>query len=372
MTTKQVEFTEAELLADPDIVEPLVADGVVCHGGFEENGEYVSPRTKFRVPAIEAWDEQRLEQFGTPKLDIGLETWPEHFPNVTQTRFLLDRGITEPTVSELTRIGTVEGFGAMLRYSPIPDMRRCFDEDVTGSAIDHLGRGLYEAHARDEAGHGEIAGHKEMWFISRDIAFDHPVSEDQTSIMLERMGIPIGDPAEMAKLRAAAEASRLLPADIDYELESLVGRMIRLLFIEISAFHAFSWAEEVLGDTTRVAGDGEAARIVSYIRADETPHVAYLGTVLSEMRDRTWVGRDGTQHKGGEMIDTIWDAALRDSINDGRKQFLAMTIRENRTALEGRSDADDVWEEFLSLGSVHETDDGSWIDETDNRAEAAR
>ena len=33
-----------------------------------------------------------------------------------------------------------------------------------------------------------------------------------------------------------------------------------------------------------VDGDGEAARIVSYIRADETPHVEYLRTALTEMR----------------------------------------------------------------------------------------
>ena len=60
--------------------------------------------------------------------------------------------------------------------------------------------------------------------------------------------------------------------------------MISLLFIEISAFHGFIWAEGVLGDTDVCAGDGEAARIVSYIRADETPHVAYLRVALSEGR----------------------------------------------------------------------------------------
>jgi len=367
MTTSQVEFTEDELLADPDIVEPLVLDGRRCHGGFDETGAYVSPRTRNRVPAIEAWDEQRVEQFGTPKLDIGLETWPEHFPNVAQTRLLLDHGVTQPTVSELTRIGTVEGFGAMLRYSPIPDMRRAFDEDVTGTAIDHIGRGLYEAHARDEAGHEDTAGHKDMWFIARDLAFEHPSTEDQTALMLERMGIPIGDPAQMAKLRAAAEANRLLPGAIDYELESLVSRMIRLLFIEISAFHAFAWAEDVLGDPERVAGEGAAADLISYIRADETPHVGYLGTVLSEMRDRTWVGTDGSHHAGTDMIGTLWDAALRDSIDQGRKQFLAMTVREIRHALDGRSDADDLWDELVSLGSVRQLDDGSWFDASDQR-----
>jgi hypothetical protein len=370
MTTKQVEFTEVELLADPEYAEPLVADGVRCHGGFAEDGSYRSPRTRFRVPAIDAWDEQRLEQFGTPKLDIGLETWPEHFPNVAQTRFLLDRGVTEPTISELTRIGTVEGFGSMLRYSPVPDMPRCFEEDVTSTAIDHLHRGLYEAHARDEAGHEGVAGHKEMWFIARDLAFDHPVSEDQTMVMLERMGIPLGNPAEMAKLRAAAEAARLLPDCIDFELEALVARMINLLFIEITAFHAFAWAEEILGDTTRVGGEGQAADLVSYIRADEAPHVGYLGTVLSEMRDRTWLGRDGSKHDGAEMIGGLWDLILERSIHEGRTQFLDMTVREIRRSLDGRTDADDLWDEFLSLGAVVRREDGTYFDATDQRTSA--
>ena len=42
----QVEFTEAELLADVDVVEPLRAGEVRCHGGFDAAGRYVPPRTK--------------------------------------------------------------------------------------------------------------------------------------------------------------------------------------------------------------------------------------------------------------------------------------------------------------------------------------
>lgn len=372
MTTKQVEFTEAELLADPPYAEPLVADGVVCHGGFDDEGGYHSPRTRFRVPAIEAWDEQRLEQFGTPKLDIGVDTWPEHFPNTDQTRFLLDHGAPDSVISELTRIGTVEGFGAMLRYSPIPDMRRCLEEDITGTAIAHLGGGLYEAHARDEAGFEDVAGHKEMWFIARDLAFDHPVTADQTAVMLERMGIPAADPAAFAQLRKAAEAARLLPNVIEFELESLVGRMINLLFIEITAFHAFAWAEEILADTSRVAGDGQAADLVRYIRADETPHVGYLGTVLSELRDRTWIGTDNSRHDGAEMIGILWDAILDRSINEGRKQFLDTFVQEIRRSLDGKPGADDLWDEFLSLGAVVRRADGTYFDTTDQRAAAVR
>ena len=53
----------------------------------------------------------------------------------------------------------------------------------------------------------------------------------------------------------------------------MVALMVRVLFVEISAFHTFAWAEAWLSDTDLVGGDGEAARLVSYIRADETPHV---------------------------------------------------------------------------------------------------
>jgi hypothetical protein len=364
MTTAQVEFTEAELLADPEYAEPLVVDGVRCHGGFDDTGAYRSPRTANRWPAIEAWEAQRKEQFGSPLLDVPLETWPESFPNVAQTKFLLRRGVTAPTVSELTRIGTVEGFGAMLRNLPMPDVARAFDEDITGTATAHLGGGLFEAHARDEAGFGDQAGHDRMWFLARDIAFDHPVTEDERERMLARMGIdPTPKTAEqLLALRDAAIAARSLPDDIDFTLEMVVGRMIGLLLIEISAFHGFKWAEAVLSDDDLVAGDGEAARIISYVRADETPHVAYLRTALSEMRDRTWLGEDGQKHKGEEMIATLWDRALSDSLLLRRAERLQFTMGEIERALEGRSDAADIVEEMLTMGSVQRGTDGQYVD----------
>jgi hypothetical protein len=366
MTTAQVEFTEAELLADHAYVEPLVVGGVRCHGGFDATGTYVSPRTANRWPAIHAWETQRVEQFGTPLLDVPLETWPESFPNVEQTKFLLRKGVTQPTISELTRIGTVEGFGAMLRNLPMPDVTRAFDEDVRGTATDHLGRGLFEAHARDEAGFEAEAGHDRMWFIARDIAFENPVTEDETSRMLARMGIdPSPKTAEqLMKLREAAMAMRVLPDDIDFTLEMVVSRMIGLLLIEISAFHGFKWAEAVLSDTELVAGEGEAARLISYVRADETPHVAYLRTALSEMRDRTWVGDDGEQHKGEEMISLLWDKALSDSLLLRRAERLQFTMGEIGRALEGRSDAVDVVEEMLTMGTVQRGADGQMVDTT--------
>jgi hypothetical protein len=364
MTTRQVEFTEEELLASHPFVEPLVAGGVVCHGGFDEDGAYVSPRTLHRVPAIEAWQEQHAQQFGTPLLDIPLETWPEHYPNVAQARYLIEQGVAEPVIATLTRIGTVEGFGAMLRHSPVPSLQRCFDEDITGTAMAHLAGGLFEAHARDEAGFEDQGGHKQMWFAARDVAFEDPVTEDETLRMLERMGLATpgtGGTVDLAKLRAEAITNRVLPNDIDLDLEFVIERMTRLVLIEISAFHAFAWAEELLADVDLVAGDGDAGRLIGYVRADETPHVEYLKTVLSEMRDRTFVGGSGRKHEGARLIGAIWDRAVADSLGARRIDQLNMMLREVERAVDGRPDGADVLERFHELGSVRPGRDGTWV-----------
>ena len=369
MTTEQVEFTETELLMDHDFAEPLVANGERCHGGFDEGGTYVSPRTRFRAPAIEAWEAQRAEQFATAPLDIPVDTWPTNFPNIEQSTFLIRKGAAQPTISALTRIGTIEGFGAMLRLLPQPDLQPNFVDSIAGTATDHIRKGLFEAHARDEAGFEDEAGHDKMWFAARDIAFENPVTADETEAMLARMGIgspPGSPPPDFAKLRAEAMANRILPDDIDFGLESMLNRMISLLFIEISAFHGFIWAEGVLGNTDVCAGDGEAARIVSYIRADETPHVAYLQVALSEMRDRTWAGEGGRTYDGAEMIQRLWDAQLEQSRFLKRGENLRMAIREVEHALDGRADKDDVLEEMFSLGTVTPLADGGFIERNRN------
>src|SRR5258708_6463330 len=66
--THQLEFTEAELLSTHEVSEPLIAGGVHCHGGFADDGTYVSPRTLHRVPAVEAWQAAHTATFGTQVL----------------------------------------------------------------------------------------------------------------------------------------------------------------------------------------------------------------------------------------------------------------------------------------------------------------
>src|SRR5581483_10693896 len=321
----QVDWSYDELLESDPVAEPLIAGGVRCHGGFLADGTYISPRTKNRWPAIRAWQQQRTEQFDTPILDIALDTWPGAYPSVPQAKFLLREGVRDPIIGRLTQIGTVEGFGSMIRYSPIPDLQRCFVEDVRGTATWHLGRGLYEAHARDEAGYKSEGGHKQMWFAARDVAFESPLTEDQTQTMMDRM---FGYGAA-----AAAAAEPMFP-DVDQELELLIQSMSRLLLIEISAYHVFAWAEEVLADTELVAGDGEAARMVSYIRADEAPHVEYLKTTLSEMRDRTFLTNSGRKVPGTEVIGQIWERARAESVGTRHEANVRIVRSEIELALE--------------------------------------
>lgn len=358
MTTLQTEWTEAELLTSHPIAEPLIAGGLRCHGGFDGDGRYVSPRTLNRWPAIDAWKAARTEQFASPLLDVPLASWPAHYPNVAQAKYLVREGVTEPIVSTLTRIGTVEGFGAMIRYSTIPDLQACFDEDVRGTAMSHLGGGLFEAHARDEAGFEDEGGHKQMWFAARDVAFENPVTEDQTAVMLARMGIPSGGAAggygaapDPEAIRKQMEAMRLFH-DIDWNLEALIARMASLLLIEISAFHTFAWAEAVLSDNDLVAGDGEAARLVSYIRADETPHVEYLKTVLSEMRDRTFVGESGQHYAGTDVVGQLWDRAMGDSLGVRRDATMEIARKEIEHALDGHRRRDTILEGFHALADA--------------------
>jgi hypothetical protein len=247
-------------------------------------------------------------------------------------------------MATLTRIGTVEGYGANIRLLKPKDMQRHFVEDVGGTAIDHLGAGLFEAHGRDEAGWEEEAGHRDMWFAARDIAFERPAQDLDIEAMLARMGIGQGMPG--------AAAARLLPDDVSPELEMMVSLMIRVLFIEISAFHTFAWAEEWMSDADLVAGEGEAARLVSYIRADETPHVGYLRTALSEMRDRTWLGEGGTKYAGTAMIERIWEPLLAQSLGPARDDTRKATLGEIEFWLHKQKNGDDLLAEFMAVGAA--------------------
>ena len=57
-------YTRDELLDSGAYEAPLIAGDVRCHGGFEADGRYRSPRTIHRAPAVQAW-QARLTQGGS-------------------------------------------------------------------------------------------------------------------------------------------------------------------------------------------------------------------------------------------------------------------------------------------------------------------
>ncbi|MGH9044558.1 MAG: hypothetical protein ACRDVP_06960 [Acidimicrobiales bacterium] len=131
---------------------------------------------------------------------------------------------------------------------------------------------------------------------------------------------PLGRLGLSCQARDPTVAERLLPPDVDPELEFMVSLMIRVLLIEVSAYRAFEWAQDWLSDSDLVAGDGMAGRIVGYIRSDESPHVASLQTALSELTARTWVGQTDAMQPGAELVGTPWTTLLKKSTGIGRQR----------------------------------------------------
>jgi hypothetical protein len=89
---------------------------------------------------------------------------------------------------------------------------------------------------------------------------------------------------------------------------------------------------------------------VSFIRADETPHVEYLRTSLTEMRDRTFIGESGRKYPGSDVIGRMWDASMAESLGLLEDQNRKAVIAEIERALLARPDGADLLAEFHRLG----------------------
>lgn len=304
----RLEFKFDELLSSPKPDAPLIAGGVRCHGGFDADGKYVSPRTLCRTPAIRAWQEQHTRTSALPLFEIPLDAIPPHLPSVAQAKLLLREGVREPMVRTLTEIAIVEGFGATIRDLPIPPLQRFIRDDVTGTALAHLGSGLFEAHARDEAGWGEEGGHKQMWDAARDLALSKPkVPGDILMAIMQRRN------------NNSNRGSRALP-EFDENVERLLGFMMQVLIIEVFAASTFRWAEEVLSDPEVSDAPEQAADMIRYIRSDETPHVEYLRAALSEISARTLIDAEGKAHNGNEIMQKLLERALKFIIRQRREE----------------------------------------------------
>jgi hypothetical protein len=336
--SERTSYTRDELLASGAYAAPLIAGGVRCHGGFEADGRYRSPRTIHRGPAIAAW-QARLAREGAELIEIPRALMPPQYPNVAQATLLLKHGVRDPIVRTLTIISIVEGFGAIIRDVRVPDLGAVVVEPAAGTALAHLGEGLFEAHARDESGFKDEGGHKQMWEAARDLALEKP--RIPGDVLMRMMGRNAG---------RSRRPERPFP-QLDETLERMLALMAQVLVVEVFAEGTFRWGIELLSNPEVSAAPQAAGDMVRFVQSDEKPHVEYLRTALSEVRTRTLRTVDGRTLAGREVVDGLLHRILRE-ITRNRPREQREDIRESLIeAMQSAANPKALLEEFDALES---------------------
>jgi hypothetical protein len=331
-------YTRDELLTSAPCAAPLIAGGMRCHGGFDADGRYRSPRTLHRAPAIAAW-QARLARDSAPLLEIPRALMPPQYPNVEQSTLLLRHGVRDPIVRTLTIISIVEGFGAIIRDVRVPELGALVVEPVEGTALAHLAQGLFEAHARDESGFKDEGGHKQMWEAARDLALDKP--KIPGDVLMRMMG---------RRASRGSRPERPFP-QLDETLERMLALMAQVLVVEVFAEGTFEWGARLLSNPEVSAAPAAAGDMVRHVQSDEKPHVEYLRTALSELRARTLRTVDGRTIAGREVVDGLLHRILRE-ITRNRPREQREDIRESLIdAMQAAANPEALLEEFDALES---------------------
>ena len=297
----QLVYTEEELFRSHDYAKEHNVAGHQLHGGFDAEGNYVSPRALIRDPAFDAWAEA-LRARGGDLLDADASLLGgQRNPSEAQQKLLLQEGLGQTFWNNLTITGLIEGRGRMLAEANLPHFQEFVDEDISEMGIGHLNGGLLFAHGIDEGGEPAkgIGGHDVMWFALRDLAFgdtDFPTPE-----VPERIGRP-------------EPASRETP-EIPEQFEGLISLLLNLLLIEFRAERGFSFTERLLRDPELFVDRRKeaelAAEVVNRIRLDEEVHVLSLRLYLGELRSVALKKTDGGSKPGHELIDPAWRRIVR-------------------------------------------------------------
>ena len=327
---RQLVFSAAELLSDHRYAAPHVIDGQSLHGGFDDQGRYVSPRSLGRRVAIDNWTAALRERGGDLlAADASLLTGPR-VPNVAQQRLLIENGVTRPFWNGLTITGKIEGRGRMIAEIPFPDLQAIIVEDISGMALGHLRKGLLKAHGVDEGGEPDkgIGGHDVMWFVARDLAFGRDAHAD------------VEPPGGIAR---PEEGKRWMP-EVDMPYEMSLSFLMNLLLIEFRAEIGFASSQATFRAPTlfpeRRAQAEEAAEIVERIRTDELIHVESLRLYIGELRSLTIKTIDGGTMSGARLVDRFWTGLLQWATVDqprltAERQYEALRTEILATAANG-------------------------------------
>jgi hypothetical protein len=319
-------FSEEQLLRSHAYARPHEAAGRRLHGGFDDVGRYLPPRTLLRAPAFEAWTDRLRERGGAllpadSSLLAGLR-----YPSEAQQKLLIREGLGQTFWNVLTITGKIEARGRILAEMTFPELQPVLVEDVSEMAIGHLNRGLLRAHGLDEGGEPElgIGGHDVMWFALRDLAFGT---------------VSWPDPAVPDNIARPEPASQRVPA-LPLAIERTIYFLLNLLMIEFRAERGFSQTERLLRDPELFPGrraEAElAATLVDRIRIDEAVHVASLRLYLGELRSVHFRTRDGGRLSGADVVDPLWEGITHWAtveqpklVVEQQRALLARRIREH-------------------------------------------
>jgi hypothetical protein len=331
-------YSEEDLLREPAYAAPHVAAGYRLHGGFDAQGRYLSPRSALRPRAVRAW-QARLRAEGFALLEADPSLFPQaSYPSFAQMRLLLERGVDQGLWNSLSITGLVEARGRVLCDLEAPDFQPLVEQDLRGRALGHLNRGLLRAHGLDEGGDEArgLGGHDAMWFAIRDLVLGpgrYPVPP-----VPPRIGRP-------------EDGRRLLP-ELPARHEGLVLLLMNVLLVEVRAEILFVSVERLLSEPTLFRDRREEARealaLVGRIRQDETVHVEYLRTVLSELRALDF-RLDHARRRGADLLDPVWHGLVHWHTVDNPRLARTQQRELVRERVLARSGGEALWREFLAL-----------------------
>jgi hypothetical protein len=177
-----------------------------------------------------------------------------------------------------------------------------------------------------------------MWEAARDAALENP--KIPGDVLMRLMG-----------RRGQRGKSKPMFPQLGPKWERMIGMMSQVLVIEVFAESTFEWGIEVLSDPEVSADPETAGRMVGYIQADESPHVEYLRTALSELRARTIRSVDGKTVSGAQIVDRMLHRILR-QLTANRREEQRDDVREGLVeAMKVAPNPGALLEEFDSLDS---------------------
>ena len=333
----QLAYSRDELLSEHAYQAPHVVQDRAFHGGFDADGRYLSPRSKRRLGAVRSWGRALRDRGGElHSIEFDPSEVPP-YPNQDQHRHLIRTGHDDLLWDALTQVGRAEAQGRALLTLRVPDFGEVLSDDTSEWLLGHLGGGLLEAHAFDEAGDpaGGPGAHDSMWYMVRDLS----LGTGKYPIPAEPKGSPPRTP------------TRRIP-EIPEAHEQFVRFMMVLLLIEVRALSFMGRMHERLTDpglfADRAEQAREAASLITRIRQDEAIHVSGLRVFLGELYQATFETPDGPR-PGRELLAPVWAVHVR-FLNSTAPQFEARMARSQLAErLASRSGGEQLLEELAAL-----------------------